>query len=124
MNQNDELISILEKLIDNWENEVVEFKEANNDFDKDKIGRYFSAISNESNLKNMQYGWLVFGVRDKDKAIVGSNYRTKGNGLEKLKEEIAKNTTGGISFIDIFEVFVEVGNENKRVIMMQIPTLR
>lgn len=122
MNQNDELISILEKLIDNWENEVVEFKEANNDFDKDKIGRYFSAISNESNLKNMQYGWLVFGVRDKDKAIVGSNYRTKGNGLEKLKEEIAKNTTGGISFIDIFEVFVEVGNENKRVIMMQIPS--
>lgn len=121
MNGNENLLITLNKLIDNWENEIVEFKEANNDFDKDKIGRYFSAISNEANLKNLQYGWLVFGVRDKDKVIVGSNYRIKGNGLEKLKEEIAKNTTGGISFIDIFEVFVNCDNKNKRVIMMKIP---
>lgn len=57
----------LESLIKNWENEVVEFKEANNDYDKEKIGRYFSAISNEANLKSVQFGWLVFGVRNKDK---------------------------------------------------------
>lgn len=116
-----ELEMTLHKLITNWENEVVEFKEASNDYDKDKIGRYFSAISNEANLKNIQYGWLVFGVRDKDKVIVGSNYRRKANGLEKLKEEIAMNTTGGISFIDIFELYVNVDDEEKRVVMMQIP---
>lgn len=121
MNNNGNMLSTLDKLINNWENEVVEFKEANKDYDKDKIGRYFSAISNEANLKNMQYGWLVFGVRDKDRVIVGTNYRIKGNGLEKLKDEIAKNTTGGITFLDIFELYVTTKDEEKRVIMMQIP---
>lgn len=120
MNQNDELISILDKLIDNWENEVVEFKEANNDYDKDKIGRYFSAISNEANLHNLQFGWLVFGVRNKDRKVVGTNYRdTKG--LITLKQEISINTTGGISFIEIYEVYKVVDGETKRIVMMQIP---
>lgn len=32
------ILLTLQKLIENWENEVVEFKEANNDYDKDKIG--------------------------------------------------------------------------------------
>ncbi len=115
----DKLI-MLKHLINNWENEVVEFKEANNDYDKDKIGKYFSAISNEANLKGLQFGWLIFGVRNKDKKICGSDYRdTKG--LETLKYEISINTTGGISFIDIYEVFPVVEEEQKRVIMFQIP---
>lgn len=115
-----DILSTLEKLIDNWENEVVEFKEANNDFDKDKIGRYFSAISNEANLKGFQFGWLVFGVRNKDKKITGSNYR-ESKGLETLKQEIANNTTGGISFVEIYEVYPIVDDEKKRVVMFQIP---
>ena len=48
--ENADILLTLEKLIENWENEVVEFKEANNDYDKNKIGQYFSAISNEANL--------------------------------------------------------------------------
>ena len=119
-NENMELFAILDKLIANWESEVVEFKEANLDFDKNKIGQYFSAISNEANLKNIQYGWLVFGVRNKDKKIVGTHYRdTKG--LDTLKHEIATDTTGGISFINIYEIYPEVDGEKKRVIMFQIP---
>ena len=82
-----DIYETLERLIENWENEIVEFKEANNDYDKDKIGKYFSAISNEANLKGVQFGWLVFGVRNKDKKIVGSNYRDS-SGLAKLKYEI------------------------------------
>ena len=117
---NDELIFILDKLISNWENEVVEFKEAKNDFDKEKIGQYFSALSNEANLHNLQCGWLVFGVRNKDREIVGTNYRdTKG--LITLKQEISFNTTGGISFIEIYEVNKVVDGEEKRIVMMQIP---
>ena len=113
-------LATLNNLIDNWESEVVEFKEANNDYDKNKIGQYFSAISNEANLKGLQFGWLVFGVRNKDKTIVGSNYRDS-KGLETLKHEISIGTTGGISFIDIYEVFPNVNEETKRVIMFQIP---
>lgn len=117
---NTDKLMTLNHLIDNWENEVVEFKEANNDYDKDKIGKYFSAISNEANLKGLQFGWLVFGVRNKDKKICGSDYRD-AKGLETLKYEISINTTGGISFIDIYEVFPVVEGEEKRVIMFQIP---
>lgn len=117
---NSELLLVLNGLMENWENEIVEFKEANNDFDKNKIGQYFSAISNEANLKEQQFGWLVFGVRNKDKKIVGSTYRDT-SGLEKLKQEIAQSTTGGISFIDIFEVPPIVDGEEKRVIMFKIP---
>ena len=41
MNTDNELLIKLDALISNWEDETVEFKEANNDYDKDKIGRYF-----------------------------------------------------------------------------------
>lgn len=115
-----ELLIVLESLIKNWESEVVEFKEATNDFDKNKIGQYFSAISNEANLKQKQYGWLVFGVCNKGKQIVGSDYRDT-HGLDILKQEISEETTGNISYIDIFEIFPETNNERKRVIMFQIP---
>lgn len=111
---------VLAKLIENWENEVVEFKEANNDYDKNKIGQYFSAISNEANLKGLQFGWLVFGVRNKDKHIVGTDYRNT-QGLETLKQEIAVSTTGGISFIEIYELYPVVDDKEERVIMFQIP---
>jgi len=115
-----ELLQTLHELIAGWEREVVEFKEANNNFKLGDIGHYFSAISNEANLKGLQYGWLIFGVRNKDKAVVGSTYRdTKG--LDALKQEISQGTTGGISFIDIFEVYPVVDGNCKRVIMFQIP---
>ena len=118
--ENYDLLLTLKSLIENWENEVVEFKEANNDFTRERIGQYFSAISNEANLKQLQYGWLVFGVRNSDKMIIGTSYRNTA-GLDTLKQEIAQNTTGGISFIDIFEVYPIIRNEKKRVIMFKIP---
>jgi ATP-dependent DNA helicase RecG len=40
----DELLQTLHGLILHWEHEVIEFKQASNDYDKDKIGQYFSAI--------------------------------------------------------------------------------
>lgn len=38
-----------------------------------------------------------------------------------LKQEISEETTGNISYIDIFEIYPETNNERKRVIMFQIP---
>jgi ATP-dependent DNA helicase RecG len=113
---NMELLEILRGLIENWESEVIEFKQASNDFKLDDIGKYFSAISNEANLKSLQYGWLIFGVNDKSKDIVGSDYRNT-SGLETLKHEIAQNITGNMTFIDIFEVY----DGNKRAVMFKIP---
>jgi ATP-dependent DNA helicase RecG len=113
---NEELLQLLRGLIHNWENEVVEFKQASNDYDKDRIGQYFSAISNEANLKGLKHGWLVFGVHNKTRKVVGTDYRNK-RGLETLIHEVAQNTTGAITFIDIFEVF----DGEMRVVMFKIP---
>ena len=119
-NKEAEMTQVLYSLIDNWEDEIIEFKEAENNYKQNEIGQYFSAISNEANLHGLQYGWLIFGVRNKGRKIVGSGYRNT-QGLNTLKNEISANTTGGISFIDIFEVYPEVEGEKKRVIMFQIP---
>jgi ATP-dependent DNA helicase RecG len=115
-NENSQMLKILYNLIHDWEDEIVEFKLVANDFSQHDIGKYFSAISNEANLKDIKYGWLVFGVENKTKKIINTNYRNT-KGLEKLKHEIAENSTGGITFFDIFEVF----EGKERVVMFKIP---
>jgi ATP-dependent DNA helicase RecG len=99
------------------ENEVFEVKEAKNTYDSRKIGKYFSALSNEANLKGVEFAWLVFGVEDKNKSIVSSNFRPNKRDLHSLKKEIADQTTNRITFIEIYELNLPEG----RVIMFQIP---
>jgi ATP-dependent DNA helicase RecG len=99
------------------ENEVVEFKEAKNTFDFGKLGKYFSALSNEANLKGKPYAWLVFGIENKQHKIVGSQYRPARKDLDNLKTEIANKTTNRITFIEIYELYLPEG----RVLMFQIP---
>ena len=71
------------------ENEIVEFKEAKNTYDFNKLGKYFSALSNEANLKGKPYAWLVFGIENKNHAVVGTQYRLQRKDLDSLKSEIA-----------------------------------
>lgn len=99
------------------ENEVFEFKEANRNYTFDKIGQYFSALANEANLKGQAEAWLVFGVRDKDRAIVDSQFRPRRADLDSLKGEIAKKTNNRITFIEIHELVLSEG----RVVLFQIP---
>jgi ATP-dependent DNA helicase RecG len=98
------------------ENEVVEFKEAKNGYDFNKLGKYFSALSNEANLKHQSNAWLLFGVKD-NRQVVGSHFRHERKNLDSLKGEIANKTTNRITFIDIHEV----EHENGRVILFEIP---
>lgn len=99
------------------ETEWVEFKEARKDFDFGKLGKYFSALSNEANLKNVSCGWLIFGVPDKSRNIVGTRYRNSKSELESLKHEIAEKTTSRITFTEIYELHIS----GKRVLLFQIP---
>jgi len=55
----DELQAQLQTLIAHWEDECVEFKEANDNYSTADIGKYFSALSNEANLRRRTSGWLV-----------------------------------------------------------------
>lgn len=100
------------------ETECIEFKEAKNNYDFDKIGKYFSALSNEANLNQESTGWLIFGITDKlPREIVGSNYRNTPPGLDKLKKKIAQHTNHQMTFTAIHEPTVQ----EKRVVMFEIP---
>ena len=112
----DELNQILTELIKNDENECVEFKEAKTNFDIDKLGKYFSAIGNEATLRNKQYGWIVFGIKDKTHQFINTHYCNNDN-FNDVKKQISDNTTDNISFIEIYPLIVN-GN---RVIMFQVP---
>jgi ATP-dependent DNA helicase RecG len=64
------------------ENEIVEFKEAKEGYSFDKLGKYFSALSNEANLKGKSCAWIIFGIENKGHAVVGSNYRRQRKDLQ------------------------------------------
>ena len=111
----------IRKIFDNlryhYENEVVEFKKAENSFSFDDLGKYFSALSNEANLRDKDFGWLVFGVHDKTRVILGTTYKNGMKSLQKLKYDLSQHTTDRNTFRDIYELEVE----GKRVLMFQIP---
>ena len=118
-----EYYEILQMLMERWEYEIVEFKEAKGSYNEDKIGQYFSAISNEANLKQQQYGWFVLGVSESvDKHIVGTSFKSgKSELLEKFKYGISKDLTDGISFLDVIELYPVVDCKEHRVLMFKIP---
>ncbi|MCP4266833.1 MAG: transcriptional regulator [Candidatus Brocadiaceae bacterium] len=99
------------------ETEVLEFKKAENTYNFDKLGKYFSALANEANLLGKEDAWLVFGIKDRGKTIVGTRFRTDTTKLQSLKAEIANKTTHRITFKEIYEVATQQG----RVILFQIP---
>jgi ATP-dependent DNA helicase RecG len=106
-----------ELLAQGFENEVIEFKEAKNGYDFNKIGKYFSALSNEANLNGKSVAWLVFGIKDNDKSFVDTKFRTNLADLHSLKPEIANHTTNRITFREIHVV----NNVKGRVLLFEIP---
>ncbi len=99
---------------------MVEYKAARQNYDFEDIGKYFSALSNEANLRGTECGWLLFGITN-DRKIRGTAYRkeaqTPSVGLRRLKREVAKFTNNGMTFEEIYEFEVE----GKRVVAFQIP---
>ncbi len=97
------------------ENEIIEFKEANTNFRFNDLGEYFSALSNEANLRDKEEAWLIFGVKNNGD-IQGTVYRKDG-GLQDLKKEIAERTNDRMTFLEIYELEIE----GRRVVAFQIP---
>ncbi len=107
---------ILNHLLTQTENEVVEFKTAENQFDRDKLGRYFSALSNEANLRDKDYAWMVLGVSN-DKQLKGTSFLSSEVAIQGLKHEIANNATGNLTYREIVSVMME----GKRILLFKIP---
>lgn len=109
--------AIFNELRYHHEDEVVEFKKAENNFDFDDLGKYFSALSNEANLRDKAFAWLAFGVHDKTREILGTSFKNSMKSLQKLKQDLSQHTTDNHTFREIYELKIE----GKRVLLFQIP---
>ena len=114
MNQD---VNIFNCLITRPESEVVEFKKAENNFDFDDLGKYFSAMSNEANLRGLDFAWLIFGYDEKKHEIVGTSYKNGEGALNNLKHDFSQHTTDGQTFREI----IPIEADGKRVLMFKIP---
>lgn len=111
-------LDLLNALITEWESECVEFKDANDNFSTSDIGKYFSALANEANLRGIRSAWLVFGVENKKRHIIGTAYREDSTRLQSLKHQIAQGTDPSTTFREIHEVLTPEGH---RVLLFEIP---
>ena len=109
--------NIFHNLISHSENEVGEFKKAENNFDFDDLGKYFSALSNEANLRGLDFAWLIFGYDEKKHEIVGTSYKNGEGALNNLKHDFSQHTTDGQTFREIIPIEVD----GKRILMFKIP---
>lgn len=96
------------------ETEVVEFKKAEFTYSKDKLGRYFSALSNEANLKDQASAWMVLGVLD-DKTINGTSITDAT--INDYKKEMGDHTSPRATFTDVHRITTGSGD----VLMFEIP---
>jgi len=112
-----ELDAILHTLLTNWESEIVEFKRAGQSFKTSEIGHYFSALSNEANLRGLDSAWLVFGVDNATRTVVGTDYKPDRDHLMALKNDVRNGLDPSLTFRDIHELQHATG----RVILFEIP---
>ncbi|MBR3317584.1 MAG: putative DNA binding domain-containing protein [Atopobiaceae bacterium] len=118
-----ELISLLDSINERFETEILELKEADNGFKVRDLGIYFSALSNEANLRDAPRALLIFGVNDKGVVVGTSFYREPGfperrsKGLQRLKKQLAENTNNRITFREIHEL----DHHGKRIVAFEIP---
>lgn len=110
-----QLIEKVIQMIENFEDEIVEFKEAKTNYSFKDIGKYFSALGNEANIRDRKEAWLIFGVTNK-KEIIGTEYRKDGS-LQRLKKEIVVGTNERLTFMEIYELELQ----GKRIVAFQIP---
>lgn len=113
----DALKELLKRLIAQWENEVVEFKEAGDSYSTSDIGKYFSALANEANLRSEERAWFVIGVNNKSRQVVGTDYRLNREHLHSLKHQIAQGADPSVTLREIHTL----AHEDGRVVLLEIP---
>lgn len=99
------------------ESEIVEYKE--NNADQEMIGQRISALSNGAILRGVANGYLVWGVRDCDRHVVGTNFdplTAKGKGNEDLLPWLNRHIHPPLD--------IQVGEaeyDGFRVVVMEVP---
>ena len=99
----------------NDEYEWLDFKE--NWFNKDEIGEYISAVANGACLCGKEYGYILWGVEDNSRNVVGTNINfDRDIDHEPYKHYLARKLKPSVAF----EV-IERKYEDKRVVLLQVP---
>lgn len=113
---------LLEIINNNDEREWVEFK-TNYPAEKhaQDIGEYISALSNSAALHKQNYAYMIWGVENSTRKILGTNfiYDLDINGSEVFKHYLARNLDPRISF-----KFEEVFIGNDKLICLTIPAAK
>lgn len=110
------LTELLEQLMAQWEDEVVEFKRGKDGFSSSDLGKYVSALANEANLRGKERGWLVFGIDDTLRSVVGTTYKENSEHLQADKKQVL-DSTSSLTFREIHVLKHPKG----RVILFEIP---
>jgi len=108
--------ALFQHLITHVEQEVIEYKTAENQFDTNKLGKYLSALSNEANLREHDFAWIVMGVNN-ERHVVGTQFLMDETKRQLLKHDISANSTGGLTFREIVPIEID----GKRVLLFKIP---
>lgn len=98
------------------ESEWVEFKENNSD--PENIGEYISAMANTSKLMGQPYGYLVWGIDDKTRNMVGAHFSQKNTkiGNEELENWLIRLLHPRIDFR-----FYEEKVDEKNIVILAVP---
>ena len=75
------------------------------------------ALSASPNLRNLESGWLVFGVDNGNRTPIGTDYRHDRERLHGLKQQIAQDAEPTVSFREIHEL----ETDGVRVVLFEIP---
>lgn len=106
MSHNAPTLAMLERWLNEIEDEHLEFKEAKTQFDSTKLTRYCVALANEGD------GYLIFGVSDKKPRVVVG---TAINSLDRLKRVQSERTGLRIGVNELV-------HSDGRVVIVTIPS--
>ena len=110
------LLALIDDLREAGEAATVEFKKDNTD--AKVVGRLVSAISNTARVQDVEFGYVVWGIRDGDGAVVGTGFEPSAAVRQRQPYEfwLAQRLNPSIAF-----AFKEASLDNRRIVLLEIP---
>lgn len=110
------LVDLVDDLLSQGEVAWVEFK--HNNADPQKVGILASAISNAARLAGQQTGYILWGVEDNTRAVIGTDFDPDARVVSKqvFALWLAQRLSPSIAF-----QFITITHPQGRVVLMEIP---
>jgi predicted HTH transcriptional regulator len=98
------------------ENEFIEFKDSN--YNPEEIGKRLSALANGAALLGQSFGYLLFGIEDGTKTVLGTSFKVSQTkiGNEELENWLSQRLNPRIDFR-----IYEFEYNSKNVVLFHIP---